>query len=186
MNIHGGDWRGRPLAVPRGSRPTSARTRAALFSALGSQGSLVGALVLDTFAGSGALGLEALSRGASHAFFIERSPLALTRNIAALGAASRATLIGRDALKPPSPPAQGTPVSLIFLDPPWAMLDAPAAALSALLARGWLSPTTRIVLEQSARVPPLAPPSFTVLTVRDYGDTRLVFLSAPAVPQPSP
>ncbi|HZS82455.1 MAG TPA: 16S rRNA (guanine(966)-N(2))-methyltransferase RsmD [Stellaceae bacterium] len=183
MRIIAGRHRGRPLAAPPGAavRPTSDRAREALFDIL-AHGKLAaegaayaGAAVLDAFAGTGAFGLEALSRGAAAAFFIEKAPAALAalrRNIAALGEGERARIVAADATAPPRAPAA---VSLAFLDPPYGS-DLGATALAALGAAGWLADRALVILEvaKSARLAP--PPGFTLLDERRYGAARFLFL----------
>jgi 16S rRNA (guanine966-N2)-methyltransferase len=170
MRIVAGAWRGRRLTAPAGrdTRPTSDRVREAVFSILGP---LDGAAVLDLFAGSGALGLEALSRGAQRATFVERAPAALAAiraNVAALGATAdvRARDVGaylRDAS------SAGGPYDLVFLDPPYrdAAGLAPVLSLVPLLADG-----ARVVSESDRREP-LALPELEVLDQRRYGDTMI-------------
>ncbi len=131
--------------------------------------------MLDAFAGTGAFGLEALSRGAAAAFFIEKAPAALAalrRNIAALGEGERARIVAADATAPPRAPAA---VSLAFLDPPYGS-DLGATALAALGAAGWLADRALVILEvaKSARLAP--PPGFTLLDERRYGAARFLFL----------
>ena len=150
MRIVAGTWRGRALVAPRGdaTRPTSDRVRQALFDMLlhapwGGRELMEGAEVLDAFAGTGALGLEALSRGAGRAWFMERDRAALAAlrvNIAALAAEAR--VIAGDATRPP----RGTPCRLVFLDPPYGRELGPAA-VAALAAAGWLAPGAVLVLE---------------------------------------
>ena len=125
MRIVAGDWRGRTIEAPSGetTRPTTDRVREALFSSLFSLlGGFEGSIVLDAFAGSGALGLEALSRGAARAVFYEsdaNTAESCRRNIRKLGAdRDRATCVQRDVLKTP-PSAQEPPFDLVFLDPPY-------------------------------------------------------------------
>ncbi len=156
MRIIGGAWRGRVLRAADGpsTRPTADRVRQALFDrlmhapwALNDAGRpvLEGALVLDAFAGTGALGLEAMSRGAVRAVFIERdrSALAALRaNIAACGAQARSRVIAGDALRPPPGEACG----LVFLDPPYGAVSL-TQALAALAGAGWVGPTTLCVTE---------------------------------------
>ena len=152
MRIIAGAWRGRRLAAPagQGTRPTADRVRQALFDMLlhapwGGHAVLEGAAVLDAFAGTGALGLEALSRGAAAATFIERDAAALATlraNIAACGAADRARILAADATRPPP----GDPCTLAFLDPPYGA-DLVARAVAALDAAGWLAPRALIVGE---------------------------------------
>ena len=152
MRIVAGSWRGRTLLAPPGdaTRPTADRVRQALFDRLmhapwAGRAAIEGARVLDAFAGTGALGLEALSRGGAHATFIERDRTALAAlraNIAACRAEARCTVLAADALRPPPGPAQ----TLLFLDPPYgAGLVPPSVA--ALTAAGWARPGTLVVAE---------------------------------------
>ena len=185
MRIVGGRHRGRRLLAPPGEtvRPTSDRAREALFNILShgryaaSGPPFAGARVLDAFAGTGALGLEALSRGAAEAVFIERERAALAvleRNVEALGEGARTRLVAGDALRPP-PAAGGCAVA--FLDPPYGEgLAAPA--LAALAQAGWIAPAALAVAELAAREAFAAPAGFLVLEERVYGAARLVFLRA--------
>jgi 16S rRNA (guanine966-N2)-methyltransferase len=171
------------LLAPPGEkvRPTSDRAREALFNILlhgqlAAEGiPFTGAAVLDAFAGTGALGLEALSRGAAEATFIERDREALAtlrRNIAALGEDGRARIVSGDVTRPPRAPSA---YALVFLDPPYRSGLA-AAALTALDATGWLASDALAVVELAAREH-LAPPSgFSLLDERVYGAARLLFL----------
>lgn len=175
MRIIAGAWRSRPLVAPAGAatRPTADRVRETLFSMLQSRlGSFEGLVVLDLFAGSGALALEALSRGAEVAFLVESDPsarAAIRANIAALGAA--ATLVGQDATALPAAPR---PADLLFLDPPYgAGLAAPALASAA--ARGWLTPAAWIAVE-TARGEALEVPGFVADTVRPVAKAALHLL----------
>jgi len=183
MRIVGGSHRGRRLVTPPGEgvRPTSDRAREALFNIL-SHGDFAAAgapfadaAALDAFAGTGAFGLEALSRGAADAVFIENDRealLALRRNIADLGEAARARIIAGDATRPPRAPLA---CAVAFLDPPYKSgLAAPA--LAALAAAGWLTPAALAVVEVAAREPFAAPDGFAVLDERLYGAARLIFL----------
>ncbi len=182
MRITGGSLRGRKLAAPSGmaTRPSTDRLREALFNIL-AHGRLApelsGARVVDLFAGSGALGLEALSRGASFALFIDDAAAAraaIRRNIEALDLAEKTKVWRRDARKP-GRCAPFAPFDLAFLDPPYGKgLAEPA--LAALAAGGWLKPGAWAVVEESARADFSPPPPFTRLESRDYGDTRLHFL----------
>ncbi len=148
MRIVAGKWRGRLLEAPPGlaTRPTAARAREALFSMLAARlPTFEGLRVLDLFAGSGALGLEALSRGAAHATFVEQFPApraALARNIAALAAQDTTTIIVAAVEKLGSTLA---PYDLVFADPPYHM--GLAAAALGILAQGWLSPGAWIAVE---------------------------------------
>ncbi|MFQ5939831.1 MAG: 16S rRNA (guanine(966)-N(2))-methyltransferase RsmD, partial [Alphaproteobacteria bacterium] len=168
-------------------RPTSDRARETLFNILvhgglarGGASPLDGARVLDVFAGTGALGLEALSRGAAHATFIEAEPGALEclrRNVSRLGEEAHTTLLRADAARPP--PARGAPASIAFLDPPYESgLAAPA--LAGLAAQGWLAEGAISVVELRAREPFDPPAGFTAIAERRCGKTRFVFLRWPA------
>ena len=148
MRIIAGRWRGRPLEVPPGlaTRPTASRAREALFSMLASRlPTFEGLRVLDLFAGSGALGLEALSRGAAHARFVEAFPApvgVLRRNIATLDAEAMTEVIRAPVEKLGPAPA---PHDLIFADPPYHM--GLAAAALGILAQGWLMPGAWVAVE---------------------------------------
>jgi 16S rRNA (guanine966-N2)-methyltransferase len=189
LRIVGGAHRGRRLLAPSGEavRPTGDRAREALFDVL-SHGDLAasglpfaGRPVLDAFAGTGALGLEALSRGAGTAAFIESSRealAALRRNVAALGESERTQIVAGDATRPPRPPFA---CALAFLDPPYhSGLAAPA--LAALAAAGWLLPAALAVVEIAAREEFSPPAGFNVIDERVYGAARLVFLRRERAP----
>jgi 16S rRNA (guanine966-N2)-methyltransferase len=177
MRIVAGSWRGRALAAPKGeaTRPTADRVRQALFDMLlhapwGGREAVVGATVLDGFAGTGALGLEALSRGATHAHFIERDRaalVALRANIAALGAA--ATVHAGDATRPPP----GVACGLVFLDPPYGQ-GLVERALAALDAAGWLGEGALVVAE-TGRDEALAPWG-EMLAERSHGAARVTVM----------
>ena len=182
MRITGGRHRGRRLRAPREAelRPTAERARQALFNILAHGrlgGELKGARVLDAFAGTGALGLEALSRGAAHATFLERDRAAiasLRRNLAALEEEERGSVLSADATQPP-PAAPGAAVAIAFLDPPYRSgLAGPA--LTALAARGWLAPGALLAVETAAREDFTPPVGFEIVDERRYGDTRIMFL----------
>ncbi len=186
MRIVGGKHRGRPLAAPDGLavRPTADRTREALFNIL-AQGrlaqagpALADARLLDAFAGTGALGLEALSRGAAQVVFMESQASALAaleRNLASLGEVARATLLRCDVLRPP-PPKDG-PCDLVLMDPPYNQgLAAPA--LDALSRAGWLAPGALVSVELMKAEAFELPAGFRELEARTYGKARLVFLCA--------
>jgi 16S rRNA (guanine966-N2)-methyltransferase len=193
MRIVGGRHRGRRLLAPAGDtvRPTSDRTREALFNIL-SHGQLAadgipfaGAAVLDAFAGTGAFGLEALSRGAAEAFFIERGPEAvavLRRNVASLGESAHAEIVPGDATRPPRARVAG---AVAFIDPPYRSgLAGPA--LEALDRARWLKPDTLVIVELAAREELPSPVGFTLLDERVYGAARLVFLRRDATLGPEP
>lgn len=186
MRIISGTHRGTTLAaVGKGDagahlRPTTDRVRESLFNVLqgGRFGDPVsGAQVLDLFAGTGALGLEALSRGAAHVTFVDsgRAAQKLIRdNIAKLRRQTDTTLISADATKLPA----GHACNLIFLDPPYG-LSLGAKALSAAMQGGWIAADALIVWEESAAQ--IAPPSFETLDQRRYGDSWVTFLRPAAV-----
>jgi 16S rRNA (guanine966-N2)-methyltransferase len=183
MRIVAGRHRGRRLAAPAGSiaRPTADRARQALFNILAHADglTLAGARVVDSFAGTGALGLEALSQGAAHACFIERHPAALAAleaNIAALGEAERTTIIRADATRPP---AAAQACTLALLDPPYHS-DLAGPCLTALAGGGWLADGALAVVEVAAREPFAPPAGFAIVDERSYGAARLVFLRCPA------
>lgn len=177
MRIVAGQWRGRSLAAPKGdaTRPTADRVRQALFDMLlhapwGGYDRVVGATVLDAFAGTGALGLEALSRGAAHGHFIERDRAALAAlrgNVAALGAA--ATVHAADALRPPP----GVACSLVFLDPPYGQ-GLVERALAALDAAGWIAADALVVAECGRDEAPVE--WGEVLAERAHGAARIVVM----------
>jgi 16S rRNA (guanine966-N2)-methyltransferase len=173
MRIVAGAAKGRRLATPAGvTRPTSDRAREALFSSLGPV--VEGARVLDLFAGTGAVGLEALSRGAAAAVFVESNRAALDvlrRNAHAVGL-SGATFVGRPVgayLK--APPEE--PFDLVFADPPYDLSDeAVADFLAALGTPGWLAPDAYVVVERAARSAPPNWPAGCITPDRErrYGD----------------
>jgi 16S rRNA (guanine966-N2)-methyltransferase len=183
MRVVGGRHRGRRLVAPPGDavRPTSDRAREALFNIL-SHGEFAAAglpfadeAVLDAFAGTGALGIEALSRGAARALFIETDRAAigaLRRNLAALDEEDSADIVAGDATRPLRAPCA---CALAFLDPPYRSGLAPPA-LTALCEMGWLAPRALAVVELAAREDFAAPPGFAMIDERRYGAARLVFL----------
>src|SRR5262252_3752774 len=181
MRIVGGRLRGRALAAPKSQaiRPTADRLREALFNILvhAYDDAVTGARVLDLFAGTGALGLEALSRGAAFALFIDDGAEAralLRENVAALGLGGVTRIFRRDARKLGMVhPVE--PFSLAFLDPPYGRGLAEAALASAR-AGGWLTPAALIVVEEAASAAFAAPEGFDELERRRYDDTALIVL----------
>ncbi|MGE5176815.1 MAG: 16S rRNA (guanine(966)-N(2))-methyltransferase RsmD [Hyphomicrobiales bacterium] len=186
IRIVGGALRGRRLRVPdRGVRPTSERTREAIFDVLG-PGTVDGARVLDLYAGTGALGIEALSRGAARADFVEGSRVVAARlaeNLETLGLEARSRVhvadLGRGAL----PPGAAGPWDLVFLDPPYAG-DAGARWLRALAAAAWPPGGGVVVHERGQGKPYDTPAGLALLTERDYGDTTVaIYRAAGAAPE---
>jgi 16S rRNA (guanine966-N2)-methyltransferase len=179
VRIVGGEWRGRRLVGPKaeGIRPTSDRQREALFNVLAHayDDAVEDAVVLDLFAGTGALGFEALSRGAARALFVDEGRQAGTlirAAIAALGCEDRARLIPRDATR--LGPALDRPATLVFCDPPYRKNLAPAA-LTAAAGGGWLSPGALVLVEEAAEAGAVLPPGFEELERRSYGETTVTF-----------
>lgn len=190
MRIIAGRFRGRPLASPSGThtRPTAARARGALFEILRTE--LDGARVADLFAGTGALGLEALSRGASHVDFYEtgRAALdALRKNVAALGVAGSTRIVSGSL---PDSLGRGEPYDVVFMDPPW-RLGHELKVAARLVAADRLARAGLLIIE-SPRAEPLDEGAFADLGLalhdrRTYGDTELRFFSrAPSMPDALP
>jgi len=193
MRITGGTLAGRRLRVPAGAgiRPSGDRLRESLFQRLSAPAwradradQITGARVLDAFCGSGALGLEALSRGAAHVTFLDRDPRAARRNLDALGIAPERVRLRRgDATRPPPAPA---PCELLLLDPPYGRGLA-ARALPALARAGWIAPTATLVIEAAAREAVTPPEGFVLQDRRRLGDSEILILapipaSAPDTP----
>ncbi|MGH8862188.1 MAG: 16S rRNA (guanine(966)-N(2))-methyltransferase RsmD [Jatrophihabitantaceae bacterium] len=176
--IVAGEAKGRRLAVPaRGTRPTAERAREALFNSLRAHLDIDGAHVLDLFAGTGAVGLEALSRGAASVTFVESDRAAavvLQRNIDAVGLPG-ASLHRRPAAGYLAGSGTDTPFGLVYADPPYSYRDDHLAALlAALAAPGWLRPDAVIVVERAARsAEPAWPAGIALVTQRRYGEGLL-------------
>lgn len=188
MRIIAGTHRGRILRAPSGqaTRPTAERTREALFNMLAHAPwapSLEGARVLDLFAGSGALGLEALSRGAAFALFVETEAAArgvLRDNIEGLSLFGHTRIHRRDATDLGRKPAGlGAPFDLVFADPPYrqGLLE---RSLPNLAAGGWITPQALIVAECAAEEEPALPPACTLMESRTYGAAKLLILQGGA------
>ncbi|HEX5616233.1 MAG TPA: 16S rRNA (guanine(966)-N(2))-methyltransferase RsmD [Acidimicrobiia bacterium] len=181
LHVIAGIARGRRLRVPRGDRvrPTSGRVKEAMFSALDARDRLVGARVLDLFAGSGALGIEALSRGATSATFVERDPDAITaivENLHATGFDDRSDVQRRAVgallgdLR-----AVAVPYDLVFADPPYDLgADALADVLARLAASSWIAPRATVVVEHGRAPDPV--PGLRTTWERRFGDTLVIFL----------
>jgi 16S rRNA (guanine966-N2)-methyltransferase len=186
--IIGGTAGGRRLTTPRGAqtRPTSDRVREALFSAIESWcGSLQGLRFLDLYAGSGAVGLEAWSRGAGVVTLVEsdrRTATLIGANARAIGFPRANVVSSPVGVALATPPL--APYDLAFLDPPYPLADAEVAGdLERLIAHGWLVPEALVVVERASRSPePAWPDGFTEARGRKYGETMLWFAQAPDAP----
>ena len=180
MRIVGGEFKGRGLATPRSGaiRPTTDRTREALFNILahGHADRLQGGRVLDLFAGTGAVGLEALSRGARFALFVEQSTEGrslLRANIEALGVGGVTKIYRRDAACL-GPIGGLEPFDLIFADPPYGR-GLGERALAAAATGGWILPGALVLLEERRDAEPRLPGGFEPLETRSFGDTIIHF-----------
>lgn len=181
MRIVGGRWRGRAIEAPEGTgtRPTTERTREALVSmVLSASGlDLSGVCVLDAFAGSGAVGLELLSRGAARCTFVERNRRTariVRSNARSLDALDSVTVICADATRLASGPIEGGPFALVVLDPPYAMDAQRVSQLVDGLARGdMLTKRALVVYEHERRRPELSLAGFSVLRERTRGITTV-------------
>ena len=183
VRIVGGRLRGRTLAAPKGDavRPTSDRTRESLFNILAHAYAdpVTGARVLDLFAGTGALGIEAMSRGAAFALFVDDGAEAralIRQNIDTLGLGAATRVFRRDATRlGAAHPVE--PFSLVFLDPPYRKGMA-ERALASLREGGWLVPDALVVVEEAADAGLAPPEGFAELERRTYDDTVIAFLRA--------
>ncbi|HVV92062.1 MAG TPA: 16S rRNA (guanine(966)-N(2))-methyltransferase RsmD [Hyphomicrobiales bacterium] len=188
MRIVAGRFRGRALKAPadRAVRPTSDRLRETLFDILAHahDAPAQGARVLDLFAGTGALGLEAISRGAAFCLFVDQGAAAralIRDNVEALGLGGATRLFRRDATR--LGPCPAAPFDLAFLDPPYRQALA-RPALEAAAAGGWLAPGALAVVEEAADAAFAPPDGFAVLDERAIGDSRLVFLRFAGAQEP--
>jgi len=184
MRIVSGSFRGKTLIAPAGeaTRPTSDRARQAIFNILEHaawSGGVRDIRVMDLFAGSGALGFEALSRGAAFCLFVETDEAArgaIRENVDAMSLFGVTRVHRRDATDlGVRPGADGPAFQLAFLDPPYAR-GLGEQALDKLAAGGWLAPGAVVVFERGAAEPDVAVPGYEVLDVRDYGAARVHFL----------
>ena len=182
MRIVAGKFRGKQLTSPSDDsiRPTSDRARESMFNILGSRMGpvLVGKRVLDLFAGTGALGLEALSRGAEHVTFVETGAEGrglIRDHIQAFGVAGITKLLRRDATALGAPGTFGQ-FDLIFLDPPYNQ-GLGEKALAELAANGWIAPGATIVWEEAAGAEVVIPSGFELEDTREYGAAAVRFLS---------
>jgi 16S rRNA (guanine966-N2)-methyltransferase len=181
MRIVAGKFRGRPIIAPDSdrTRPTSDRVREAVFNILAhgiEDFSLEGARVLDLFAGTGALGLEALSRGAGYCLFVEEDAetrALIRRNVEALGLTGITKIFRRDATAL-GPASNRGAFQLVFLDPPYGK-GLGERALASAAAGQWLAPSAVAVLEERKGTTLVPPAGFTALDQRDWGDTQVLF-----------
>lgn len=183
MRVVGGELRGRALATPRDHaiRPTTDRAREAVFNVLAHRfgDRLEGARVLDLFAGTGALGIEALSRGASYCVFIEESAEGrglIRTNVETFGLTGRTKIFRRDATALGDAGTLG-PFGLVFADPPYGK-GLGERALRSARAGGWLAPRALCVVEETASVAFEPGPGFSVVDERSYGETVVRFIEA--------
>ena len=185
-----GEAGGRRLAVPGGrdTRPTSDRAREGLFATISSMaGSLAGARVLDLYAGSGAVGLEALSRGAEHVLLVEHGARAagvIRENIEAIGLPGAVLATGTVERVLTSGP-EGDRYDVVFADPPYALADASVSRVLSLLAgRGWLAPGALVIVERATRSgPPDWPEGFMSARTRTYGEATFWYGLGPKTPK---
>ena len=187
MRIVSGQYKGKTIAAPEGqaTRPTSDRAREAVFNILEHAPwapPLKGARVLDLFAGSGALGLEALSRGAAFCLFVETDESArgaIRDNVEALHLYGCTRIHRRDATDlGPRPSSAGPPFDLVFLDPPYAK-GLGERALAELVAHGWLQPGAALVFERGESERDIHPAGFDLIDERRYGAAKVLFLRWP-------
>jgi 16S rRNA (guanine966-N2)-methyltransferase len=181
MRVVGGSLRGRPLAGPKSQsiRPTADRLRESLFNILFHAHSdpITGKRVLDLFAGTGALGIEALSHGAAFALFIDEGAEAralLRENVTALGLGGVARIFRRDATQL-GPVHPLDPFSLAFLDPPYGQ-NLAAPALASARAGGWFLPNALVIVEEATKAAFAAPGGFAEVERRSYDDTEFIVL----------
>jgi len=182
MRVVGGSLRGRRLATPKSDaiRPTTDRARESLFNILehGYPGSLDGARVLDLFSGTGALGIEAISRGAAYCLFVEQdaaSRALIRENVEALGLQGCTRIFRRDATNM-GPLGTLQPFQLVFADPPYGKGLA-EKAFASLLEGGWLAKDALVVVEEARATPFQPPEGLTLHERRDYASSTLAFCS---------
>jgi 16S rRNA (guanine966-N2)-methyltransferase len=185
MRVIAGEAHGRRLRAPRGlvTRPATARVRASIFSRLAARMELDGARVLDLFAGSGSLGLEALSRGAARAVFVDSSRAAATAirdNLRALGLERRAEVIMAGVERALAGlGSRGMRFDLVFVDAPYRN-DISAAVLKALVADGLLEIDAYVVVRQAGRAPEISPAGLEAINRATLGDHRIALYRASA------
>lgn len=187
MRVIAGQLGGRRLVAPRGlaTRPTSDRVREALFSMLGP---MDGAVTLDLYAGTGALGIEALSRGAARAVFVESARPALTalrENLAALAIEGRARVLAQPVLRAAPTLAREGPFDLVLIDPPYADLPEVTPLVEALRSAGALAMSVQLVVEHATRDPAPELAGLMRLAARAYGDTSIAIYRSGSVHGPA-
>lgn len=191
MRIVGGRLGGRRLAAPRGqsvTRPTAERVREGIASALDARERIEGAVVLDLFAGTGALAFEALSRGAARAAMVDRDAAmvrAMRESAKQLGLEDAVDVVALDLERDPASwtarlPAG--PYDLVFLDPPYARIERVTPILASLWEAGALRPGAAVVVEHARRHPPTLPSAFCHIATYRYGDTAVLVATAPDDP----
>ncbi|HRQ60653.1 MAG TPA: 16S rRNA (guanine(966)-N(2))-methyltransferase RsmD [Alphaproteobacteria bacterium] len=180
MRIIAGTYGGRRLEAPKGSdiRPTSDKLRGSIFNALSSRFDIEGAVAMDIFCGSGALGLEAISRGAGECLFVDLAKTSLDlakRNAQGLGCTNACSFLLKDAAKLPPRDAAQSASNLFFCDPPYNKNFVPPAVES-LLSGGWLAPGAFGVLETEKQSALEMPNAFETLSEKIYGDTKILLV----------
>lgn len=178
MRITGGEYRGRILNVPKGMdvRPTSDKVRQAVFNMLAPYDLPQGAQVLDLFCGTGALGLEALSRGAQFCTFIDKdqkSILCCKQNIEALGTKAQCKILKKDSTKLGEKALNYLPANLVFADPPYRQ-ELVLPSLMTAVKHGWLAADALCVIETEKEANVFVPDVFTMVKRKKYGDTQIV------------
>ncbi len=189
MRVIAGRLGGRRLVAPAGpaTRPTTDRVRESLFSILAGMGVIEGTRVVDLYAGTGALGIEALSRGAAHATFVESARpalAALQENLRGLDLESVSTVVPARVEKLRAPPG-GARFELVLVDPPWADLAAAVAAVADLVKRGGVAPGATVMLEHASRDASPVIPGVDAIDARTYGDTSIYIGSAVGFSDPA-
>jgi len=185
MRVIAGEAHGRRLRAPRGleTRPATARVRASIFSRLAARTELAGARVLDLFAGSGSLGLEALSRGAARAVFVDSSraaAAAIRGNLRVLGLEARAEVVAASVERAIAAlTARGARFDLVFVDAPYRK-DTSAAVLDAIVAGGLLGEGAYVVVRRAVRAPQISAAGLEAINSATLGDHRIVLYRAPA------
>ena len=177
MRITAGKYRSRKLEAPKNDdvRPTSDKVRQALFNALNSRGLVIDSVVLDAFCGTGALGLEALSQGAAHCIFMDKSKNSYNlcrKNIALLAAESQSDIFFQDSTKAKLRPDDLLPANLIFLDPPYhkRLVE---KAIESLIQGGWVTDDAAFVIE-AAKDEDLNLHDLNLISEKTYGDTKIL------------